>query len=107
MPALQHNILIEQGATFQREFTVTNSTGAAFDFTGYTVTAELKTSPGVKVADFIVDVIGNKVLIELTEAATAALAATTNYQHRYVVLATKAMAPDYRIAQGFAIISAV
>lgn len=107
MAALEENITIEQGATFQREYTCTNKeTGAAMVFTGYEVTGELKTRTGDHVADFTVAVTGNKVLIELPEEVSSPIPATTNFQHRYVVKATKAGAPDYRIAQGLAIISA-
>lgn len=106
MPALSLNVVIEQGATFQREFTVTDALGAAFDFTGYTVTGELKTLGGVHVADFTVSVTTNKILIELHEATSLTISPTTNFQHRYVVTATHPAAPDYRIAQGKALISA-
>ena len=106
MPALTQDITIDQGATFQREFTVVDSAGVAFDFTGYTVTAVLKTSGGVKVADFTTTVTGNKILIELPEAMSLIIPPTTNFQHRYIVTATHPTAPDYRIAQGNALISA-
>lgn len=107
MPALNLNVVIEQGATFQREFTVTNADGGAFDFNGYTVTGELKTMTGVHVADFTIDITGNKVLIELPETDSLLIIPTTNFQHRYVVTAIHPSRPDYRIAQGYALISAI
>lgn len=104
MPALKLDIEIESGATFQREFTVTHIDGSAFDFSGYTVAANLNTSAGAFVAAFAITVTGNKILIEMPE--TTILPATTNFQHKYDVHASKAGAPDYRIAQGNVLISA-
>lgn len=107
MPALKENITIEQGATFQREYTcVHEDTGEPMDFTGYAVTGELKTLAGLKVADFTVSVTDNKVLVEFSESDSLLLSPTTRFAHRYVVMATKAAAPDYRIAQGVVLVSA-
>ena len=93
MPALKLDVTIEQGATFQREFSLTNADGSAFDFTGYTVTGELKTIGGVHVADFTVGITGNKILIELPEETSLLIPPTTNFQHRYVVMATHPKLP--------------
>ena len=106
MSALILDITIEAGATFRREFTVNNLDGSPFVFTGYTVAAALNTNAGVNVADFTAIVAGNKILIEMDEAVSALFPPTSNFQHKYDVLASKTGAPDYRIAQGNVVISA-
>lgn len=106
MPALQLDVTIEQGATFQRSFTCTaEATGEPIDFSGYEFIGELKTLAGVKVADFVISTVGNVVTAEIPEDVSLLIPATTSFQHRYFVKATKAGAPDYRIANGKALIS--
>lgn len=74
MPALQLDITIEQGATFQREFTLTDSAGVAFSLAGYTVRGKIRDNAGTETVSFTASASTNKLLIELTATQTAALA---------------------------------
>jgi hypothetical protein len=105
MPALNHDILIEQGATFQREFTVTDSAGVAFSLAGYTVRGKIRDNAGTDAVSFTVTATSNKLLIELTAVQTAALPASTSFTHKYDVEAESG-GVVYRIAQGNVLISA-
>jgi hypothetical protein len=78
MPALSLDITIEQGATFQREFTLTDSAGVAFSLAGYTVRAKLCDNAGTETASFTATASSNKLLIALTATQTAALPASTS-----------------------------
>jgi len=99
-------LAIEAGATFQREFTVTNPDGTAFPLAGYTVRGKLRTLAGVEAATFAATATDNKLLIELTAAQTALLTASAAYSHKYDVEAESPTGIVYRIAQGQALISA-
>ena len=104
---IQANITINQGATFRREFTCTNpETGAAIDFSGYTVDAPLKDRHNSKTADFDWYIVANKITITMTEEDNLLLTAASSYTHHYSVTARHPTEPDYRIAEGKAMISA-
>lgn len=108
MSALIQDITIEQGATFQREYTVTDSRGAGLsDFTSYTSRGTLRDNSGTLVLSFTVTITGPKtVLVSLTAAQTAALPASTSYTHKYDIEVQSPSGVVYRIAQGRAEISA-
>jgi hypothetical protein len=106
MAALQLDITIEQGATFQREFTVTDSAGEAFSLAGYTVRGKIRDNAGTETVSFTASASTNKLLIELTATQTAALPASTSFSHRYDVEAESPAGVVYRIAQGNIVISA-
>lgn len=107
MPALKLNVLIEQGATFQREFTITDPvTGAAFDLTGFTIRAPLKNMSGDTVVSFASNINTNKLLIELADEQTAALAPSAQCNHTSVIEAESPAGKVYRIAQISAVVSA-
>lgn len=106
MPALTHDVTIEQGATFQREFVVTDSAGSAFDLTGYTLRGKIRDNTGTEAATFATSSTTNSLLIELTAAQTATLQPSTSFSHRYDVEAESPDGVVYRIAQGQAVVSA-
>ena len=106
MSALKLDIEIEQGSTFQREFTVLDSAGVAFDLTGYTTRGKLNTIGGVYVANFATSATGNKLLIELTAVQTAAFTPSTSFSHKYDIEAESPSGIVYRIAQGSVVVSA-
>jgi hypothetical protein len=106
MPALKHDITIEQGADFEREFTVTDPvTGAPIDLSNHDVRGSIFNLVGTKVADFLITVTLNKVLIKILSATATGLTAAQNFNHEYDVIATHATLPDYRIAQGKVLVS--
>ena len=106
MPALNVNIIIEQGATFQREYTATDPADPTFSLEGSTINGALKDVSGAIIATFTGSATGTKVLIELTDEITTLLPITTGYTNSYRVTATTAAGVAYRIAQGQAVISA-
>lgn len=106
MPALTHDVTIEQGATFQREFTVTSS-DVSFTLVGSSIAGTLKDSTGNTAATFDGSATSaNTALIELSDEVTKLLTPTTHFQHTYTVTATTPAGITYRLAQGQAVISA-
>ena len=108
MPALQLDVTIESGATFQRAFTCTDSAGADLPgFSSFTARGKLRDNSGVEAATFACTVSGtNQVLAELTATQTAALPASTSFSHKYDIEVEDSTGIVYRIAQGRAIVSA-
>lgn len=106
MPALKLDIEIEQGATFQREFTVTDRLGHIFDLTGFVARGKLRNNSGEVSAIFATSAVSNTVLIELTAVQTAELAAETYFNHNYDVEIESPTGTVYRIAKGRVLISA-
>jgi hypothetical protein len=107
MSVLIHDIDINQGATFQREFTATHpDTGLPFDMTGGTALAQLwDEATGTLAATFGSLITTNKLLIELTATVTNALPPGTTFTHHYRAQVTMG-AVVYIIAKGRAAIFA-
>ena len=107
MPALKCDVVIEQGATFQRAFKVTSHGKDIEGFQTFTARGMLRNNAGVLAASFATSVTDPRtVMIELSATQTAALPASISYSHKFDV---EAESPDgivYRIAQGRATISA-
>jgi len=110
MSALILDILIEQGADFQREFSVTKAGVDLPNFNQYTVIGYIKTNTGVKIVDFTVVVnSSNTILASLNETQIELLKASKpngSFTHRYYIKATSPTGLDYRIAEGRVTISA-
>lgn len=104
MSALRLDVEIEQGATFQREFTAT-ADGLAFDMSGFTVTGAVYDSAGTAAAAFATSISTNKILIELTDEQTASLPDSTSFTHTYSVFAVSPAGIGYKIAKGNVLIS--
>ena len=95
------NIIIEQGATCQREFTVTPIIGT-LDLTTCTLSTVLKDSRGMTVPNAITATAtaADKVLMELTDEISVTLPINTNSKYPYRVLATTPSGITYCIALG-------
>jgi hypothetical protein len=107
MPALKCDVTIEQGATFQREFRVTDKGKDIAGFTSFVTRAMLRTNSGALAASFTTAVTGPRtVLITLSAGQTALLPAATGFTHKFDVEAESPLGIVYRIAQGNATISA-
>lgn len=108
MPALIQDITIEQGATFQREYTITDARGGELaDFTSFTARGTLRDNAGALVLTFSAAITGPKtLLVSLTATQTTALPASTSYTHKYDIEVQSPAGVVYRIAQGRADISA-
>lgn len=114
MPALQLDITIEAGVAFQRLLTVKKrdadfpddrTKDTDFDFAGYSGVGELKNKAGQKLADFTVTLSTGQALFALDDATASGLFAA-GYPHSYIIKATHPSLPDYRLAQGKALVSA-
>lgn len=107
MSALKLDVVIEQGATFQRELTVTNAeTGAAFDLSGYTCGGDLKDAAGNVVAAFGTNISVNKLTIELTDEKTDLLTPTVRNTYTGTITAVSPTGQVFRLAQIKASVSA-
>lgn len=98
MPALQHDIVIEKGATFERVFSCTViATGEPFDATNCTITAEMTGGDALAFETF--GSVG-AIKIRLTDEQTDTLTTVRNPQKTYIVEATTPAGDVYRIAEG-------
>lgn len=81
--AAKHNFNIEQGATFERTLTLTNSDGSAFNLTGYTAklqarnwydsTTPILTLTSDPAAGIVITALTSVIAITIAAATTAAL----------------------------------
>ncbi len=107
MPALICDVTIEQGATFQREFKVTDKGKDIVGLANFLVRSMLRTNAGVLAVSFTVVVTGPRtILVSLSATQTAALPPSTSFSHKFDVEAESPLGVVYRIAQGRASISA-
>ena len=108
MPALEHDVTIEQGADFQREYTVTNLDGSnVTDLGSFQFSGQLRTNYGTLVADFTITPTSVKTeLAALTAAQTTLAKASTCYSHNYDIEGVSPQGIVYRIAKVRAKISA-
>lgn len=117
MAAVELDILIEQGASFSKQFTLKDGNGTAIDITGYTFRSQIRktySDPGT-VASFtcaIVTAASGIFSISLTAVETAALqvpkasgAKKTLVQCAWDLEAVKPDTTVLRIAEGIASIS--
>lgn len=118
MPAAQYNLTIEQGATFSRTITWTDSTGAGVNLTGYTIQGKIKrkTSDQIALLSFTSTLANQgtnpgQFTISLTAAQTATLpsapgngAEKVSLECCYDVEAVQG-ATVYRLIEGLALIS--
>lgn len=99
MPALQCNITIEQGATFQREFTVTYRGEDLPGFQLYAARGMVRDRGGALVAVFTVQITGPRtVLVSLTAAQTTLLPVSATDKYDVEVESPEGVV--YRIAEG-------
>ena len=108
MPALIENIEIEQGATFQREYTVVEAkTGLPLvGFEDGEFSGMLRTLDGSLVATFDLNATGPKTCVaELTDIVTEGIPAELDYTHKYDIKVKRIGGPTYRIAEGRASLS--
>ena len=106
MPALKLDVTIEQGATFQREFTVTNPADSSpFNFAGFIFRGKLRDNKGNELTTFDVSANTNKILAELSATKTAALKAGITYNCKYDIEAESNDGIVYRIAYGRGLVS--
>jgi hypothetical protein len=108
MPAIKRDIMIEQWADFQREYTVLDADGIQLpNFAAFTGAGELRDSSGTILAAFTVTVTGPQtVLAALTSAQVAVLAATAGFSNKYAIRITSPTGLVYRVAHGQAFVSA-
>ena len=83
MAAGEYNLTIEQGATFSRVITWTNSAGTQIDLTDYSVASQIryKHSSETAIVDFtatITDDVNGEITISLTDTQTSALNPNTS-----------------------------
>lgn len=85
MPAGRYNICINQGSTFQRDLTYTDSDGAAIDLSGATV--RLQARVRVNAASPVIDISSDTSGITITDAAAGEfqilLSATTTAAYTF------------------------
>lgn len=108
MPALKHDVTIEQGADFQREYTVTNKDGTDIaGFSSFELAGQLRNNTGKLAANLTVINTGVKtILVSLTSDQTETLPASSVYSHKYDIEGISPQGITYRFAQVRCIISA-
>lgn len=105
MPALVHDIIIEQGATFQRRFTVTPVTGI-LDLDTCTLEGAIHDTNDNTLETFTCSAARSDLLISITHTDTALLPLPGDDQYwHYYVSATTLDGIVYRVAQGKVFIS--
>ena len=109
MAAGKYDFKIEQGATFSRQVTWTDSTGTAINLTGYTVSGKVrkKYTDNTPLATFtctITNAAGGIFTFALTATQTAALVSTGVQEGIYDIEASIS-GTVYRILEGVVTIS--
>ena len=83
MPAARHDIVIEEGATFDITFTYLDKDGVAIDVTGYSAKMDIKES------------VGGTVIDDLTSTGSEITVGTTDGTFQIVITATNTDAYDF------------
>ena len=83
MPAARHDIVIEEGATFDITFTYLDKDGVAIDVTGYSAKMDIKES------------VGGTVIDDLTSVGSEITVGTTGGTFQIVITAVNTAAYDF------------
>jgi hypothetical protein len=83
--AVTHNFTLDQGATLEYEFEVTNPDGSPYDFTGHTVRSQMRQTFSSSIAFNLNPTIdGNKIILNMTDAQSSAISILNNSITDYV-----------------------